>query len=260
MSKTVDTVSSPIAESPVASPSTRAWSPARLGGGLVLAAWATMFWWLLPTGRVNLYLSTRTSWVVPVGAALLTAAAVGRLLTARTVATEREPLRRREEIVMALMIVPVILVMALPPATLGSFSASKKTTFSSSVALSSSIYDDITSTSPITLLSVAAGQTSNQGAQALAKRAGTSVDFIGVASREASTPADEFLLSRYVITCCVADATIVQVRVVNVPPGAVATNDWVQVTGELYPLGRTMLVNADSTRVVPRPAKPYLTP
>jgi putative membrane protein len=217
-----------------------------------------MFWWLLATGRVNLYLSTNTSWVVPVGAVLLTAAAVGRLASAR--GPESEPIGRREEIVLALMVVPVILVMVLPPATLGSFSASKKTTYSPGVTLSSSFYDDITSTSEITLLSVAAGQTSNQGSQALAKRAGADVDFIGVASRDPSTPADEFLLTRYVITCCVADATIVQVRVVNVSPGAIQPNDWVEVRGQLYPLGRTMLVNADSVAVVPRPAKPYLTP
>jgi putative membrane protein len=234
------------------------WSPARVAGGLVLTAWAAMFWWLLATGRVNLYLSTNTSWVVPVGAVLLTAAAIGRLASAR--GSESEPIGRREEIILALMIVPVILVMVLPPATLGSFSASKKTTYSPGVTLSSSFYDDITSTSEITLLSVAAGQTSNQGSQALAKRAGADVDFIGVASRDPSTPADEFLLTRYVITCCVADATIVQVRVVNVSPGAIQPNDWVEVRGQLYPLGRTMLVNADSVAVVPRPAKPYLTP
>jgi uncharacterized repeat protein (TIGR03943 family) len=217
-----------------------------------------MFWWLLATGRVNLYLSTNTSWVVPVGAVLLTAAAIGRLASAR--GSESEPIARREEVILALMVVPVILVMVLPPATLGSFSASKKTTYSPGVTLSSSFYDDISSTSEITLLSVAAGQTSNQGSQALAKRAGAEVDFIGVASRDPSTPADEFLLTRYVITCCVADATIVQVRVVNVSPGAIQPNDWVEVRGQLYPLGRTMLVNADSVAVVPRPAKPYLTP
>jgi uncharacterized repeat protein (TIGR03943 family) len=217
-----------------------------------------MFWWLLATGRVNLYLSTNTSWVVPVGAVLLTAAAIGRLASAR--GSESEPVARREEVILALMVVPVILVMVLPPATLGSFSASRKTTYSPGATLSSSFYDDITSTSEITLLSVAAGQTSNQGAQALAKRAGADVVFIGVASRDPSTPADEFLLTRYVITCCVADATIVQVRVVNVSPGAIQPNDWVEVRGQLYPLGRTMLVNADSIAVVPRPAKPYLTP
>ncbi|HEY1126539.1 MAG TPA: hypothetical protein VGF83_02150, partial [Actinomycetota bacterium] len=40
------------------------WSHGRVAGGLVLAVWAALFWFLLLTGRDDLYLSTRTSWVV----------------------------------------------------------------------------------------------------------------------------------------------------------------------------------------------------
>jgi putative membrane protein len=234
----------------------RAWSQSRLAGGLVLSAWATMFWFLYLTGRVNLYLSTRTSWVVPVGAVLLTLAAVGRLAATR--GPRREPLQRREAVVMALMVLPVVVVMALPTATLGTFSANKKTQFSS--VSTSTFYGDITSTSEITLLSVAAAQTSDAGAEALAKREGSQVDFVGFVTRYPDTPVDELLLTRYVITCCVADATIVQVRVVNVPPGRFQANDWVEVKGQIYPLGREVIVNASSVVGVARPAKPYITP
>ena len=159
---------------------------------------------------------------------------------------------------MTLMILPVIVVLALPPATLGQFSVSKKTTFS---ALSfSSLYDQITATSPITFLSVAAGQTSNEGARALAKRAGSEVDLIGFVVRYPDTPADEFMLTRYIITCCVSDATIAQVRVVNAVPGQVAADDWIEVKGEIYPIGREVVVTADSLTKVPTPERPYLTP
>jgi uncharacterized repeat protein (TIGR03943 family) len=234
----------------------RVWSQSRVAGGLVLSAWAAMFWFLYLTGRVNLYLSTRTSWVVPVGAVLLTLAAVGRLASAR--GPSREPLRRREAVVMTLMVLPVVVVMTLPTATLGTFSASKKTSFSSGGT--ATFYGDITATSEITLLSVAAAQTSDAGATALAKRAGSDVDFVGFVTRYPDTPVDELLLTRYVITCCVADATIVQVRVVNVPPGKFQANDWVDVKGQIYPLGREVIVNASSVVGVARPAKPYITP
>ncbi|MFI5052978.1 MAG: TIGR03943 family protein, partial [Acidimicrobiia bacterium] len=73
-------------------------------------------------------------------------------------------------------------------------------------------------------------------------------------------PADEFLLTRFVITCCVADATVVQVRVVNVTPGRFRQNQWVDVQGQIYPLGREVIVNATSIGPLPTPAKPYLTP
>ncbi|MBA3690077.1 MAG: TIGR03943 family protein [Actinobacteria bacterium] len=234
----------------------RAWSQPRVLGGIVLAAWAAMFWFLFLSGRVFLYLSTRTSWVVPIGAVLLTLAAAGRLAASRV--PNPEPLRRREAVVLTLMILPVLVVLVLPPATLGNFSAAKKTRFSS-VNLRT-FYGEITSTSEITLLSVAAGQTSDAGAEALAKRAGSDVDFVGFVTRYPDTPADELLLTRYVITCCVADATITQVRVVNVPPGRFEPNQWIEVKGQIYPLGREVIVNASSVAGVPRPAKPYLTP
>jgi uncharacterized repeat protein (TIGR03943 family) len=221
----------------------------------VLGAWAVLFWFLLITGRDALYLSTRTSWVVPVAAVLLTLASLGRLVTARV--RSPEPLPRREAWIMGLMIVPVVLVMVLPPATLGTFSAGKRSSFAGTGIAASA--GDIGS-GELTLVDVAAGQTSKEGEQALAKRAGETVDFIGFVARYPDTPADEFLLTRYVVTCCVADATIAQVRVVNVPPGRFADNEWVDVTGQIYPLGREVIVNASAVTSVTRPERPYLTP
>src|SRR5439155_17769256 len=101
-------------------PRTRVWSPARVAGGVLLLAWAVMFWFLFLTGRVNLYLSTKTSWVVPIGAVLLTAGGIGRLLAARGVKVDS--MTSREAVGLGLMTVPVILVMVRPPATLGTCS------------------------------------------------------------------------------------------------------------------------------------------
>jgi uncharacterized repeat protein (TIGR03943 family) len=233
----------------------RRWSTARIAGGLVLAAWAGLFWFLLLTGRDSLYLSTRTSWVVPLGAVLLTAASLGRLASARVQAPE--PLSLREAWILGLMVVPVVLVTALPPATLGSFSASRRTGFNA--AGFSTPVGDI-ATGQLTLIDVAAAQTSSEGEAALAKRAGSPVEFVGFVTRYADTPADELLLTRYIITCCVADATIAQVRVVNVPPGRFQPNDWIDVTGTIYPLGHQVIVNAAEIQKIPKPAKPYITP
>jgi uncharacterized repeat protein (TIGR03943 family) len=232
------------------------WSSSRVAGAAVLGAWAFLFWFLQLTGRVNLYLSTRTSWVVPVGAVLLTLAALGRIASARTPLPE--PLRRREAAVLALMVLPVVVVLALPTATLGTYSVSQKTPFAGGGTFS--IYGEITADSPITLLSIAAAQTSDEGAAALAKRGGATVDFVGFVTRFGDTLADEFYLTRYVITCCVADATIVQVHVVGVVPGVADANDWVEVKGVVYPLGREVILNATSVVKVPRPKTPYLTP
>ncbi len=233
----------------------RRWSPSRLAGAAVLGAWAVLFWTLLITGRDALYLSTRTSWVVPIGASLLTASAAGRLASAR-VGTPSD-ITVREAVVFGLMIVPVVLVLALPTATLGSYSAGKRTGFASA-GIATSVGD--VGTGQLSLIDVAAAQTTKDGEAALAKRAGEDVDLVGFVLRYPDTPAGEFLLTRYIVTCCVADATIAQVRVVNVPPGAFAANAWVDVKGAVYPLGREVIVNASSVTSVRRPEHPYLTP
>jgi uncharacterized repeat protein (TIGR03943 family) len=230
------------------------WSPARVSGALVLGAWAALFWFLLLTGRDAFYLSTRTEWVIPVAATILTAATIGRLASARV--TRPEPIRRRELAIMAAMVAPVLVIAALPPATLGAFSADKRSGFAGTGVATSAI--EIGS-GELTLVDVAAGQTSPEGERALAKRAGETVDFIGFVTRYDDTPADEFLLTRYVVTCCVADATVAQVRVVNATPGAFADNDWVEVVGAIYPVGREVIVDATSIEPVPRPDRPYLS-
>jgi putative membrane protein len=233
----------------------RYWRASRIAGAVVLAAWAGLFWFLLLSGRDALYLSARTAWVVPVGAVLLSLASLGRLASARTRAPA--PMTLREAWALAFMVVPVVLVLALPPATLGSFSASKRTGFASA-GIAPSAGD--AGTGAISLIDVAAAQTTKEGETALAGRAGESVDLVGFVVRYADTPADELLLTRYIVTCCVADATVAQVRVVNVQPGAFSTNQWVDVKGAIYPLGREIIVNASSVVAVPRPEHPYLTP
>jgi uncharacterized repeat protein (TIGR03943 family) len=226
-----------------------------VAGTVVLGAWAGLFWFLWITGREALYLSTRTDWVVPVAAALLTAATIGRLASAKVAMPK--PIPARELWIMGLMVVPVVLVVFSRPATLGSFSTGKRAGFSgTSVAGAAS---DIGS-GELTLVDVAAAETTPEGARALAKRAGETVDFVGFVSIRDDTPADELLLARYVVTCCAADATIAEVRVVNVTPGQFSNEDWVRVRGTIYPLGREVIVDASDVTAVERPDHPYLTP
>ena len=45
-----------------------------------------------------------------------------------------------------------------------------------------------------------------------------------------------------------------------VPPGRFAPDDWVSVTGRIYPLGNEILVDASAVQAIPQPERPYLTP
>jgi uncharacterized repeat protein (TIGR03943 family) len=235
-------------------PRARRWSPARLAVGGVVALWAALFWFLLATGRTGLYLSTRTAWLVPLGAVLTTIAAVGRLATART--AHSTPLRPRDQWYLGLVALPVVLFIALPPATLGTFAANRR-------AVAGGVAGVVTpgdfEHGPLTMVHVASAQTSDDDLAKLRRRAGEEVTFQGIVVREADTPADELLLTNFIVTCCVADAVTAQVRVVNVPPGSFEEGQWVEVRGRIYPLGREIVVGATAARAIPTPDDPYIT-
>ncbi|HET7482322.1 MAG TPA: TIGR03943 family protein [Actinomycetota bacterium] len=234
---------------------TKRWSPRRVAGAGVLGCWAAMFWFLLIAGRSNLYLSTRTDWVIPVGAVILSAAFIGRVLSARTVVPES--LDRRESLILAAMVVPVLVVMVLPPTALNSFAASRRSAIGGAGFVSST--GDI-SHGDLSLVDLAGSTRTVEGRRALAARAGDTVSFTGFVTRDPGTPADEFTLTRFVVSCCIADALSVEVHIVGAPPGAFKNDDWVTATGKVYPLAQETILDASQIDKVERPKHPYITP
>jgi uncharacterized repeat protein (TIGR03943 family) len=229
------------------------WSPMRLLTSAVLLGWAALFWFLMLSGRTALYLSARTDWVVPVGAVLMTIAALGRLATSRT--SHAEPFEARDMLRTAVVAIPIIAVLALPPTSLGTYAATRRSNF-----VSGEIATDPTSiaTGRLELTDVAGALRSQEGARALADRAGTEVAFVGFVARERGMPADQFQLTRFLISCCVADALSVQVRVAGVRPGKFKEEEWVKVTGKIYPVGDEVVIDAQEIERVSRPKRPYL--
>jgi putative membrane protein len=230
-------------------------SPRRVLGVFALGAWASLFWFLWLSGRTSLYLSARTAWVIPLGVALLTAAVVGRLISVRTRAPE--PVAARDALGIGLLVAPVVVVLTLPPASLGSYAAARRSTITGAGFASST--REISS-GPLTLVEVASALRSRAGRRALGSRAGSDVSFVGFVTRGPEMGADEFVLTRFLISCCVADALSVQAGVVGVPPGEFQSDDWVRVEGKIYPLGREVIVDASRVVHIDKPERPYLSP
>jgi uncharacterized repeat protein (TIGR03943 family) len=230
-------------------------SPSRVLDCVALGSWAAVFWFLLVSDRTSLYLSSRTAWVVPTGAILLTVGFLGRLFFLRS--EQPKPISARSAMGTGLIVLPVITVLALPPASLGSYAASRRSTFSSGGIVASS--GEI-ATGDLSLMDVAGGLRSRDGVDALAERAGEAVDFTGFVTRDPGAPADEFMLTRFLVSCCVADALSVNVRVVGAPPGQLKADEWVRVSGKFYPLGREVIVDSTDIVKVKRPKRPYLSP
>jgi putative membrane protein len=231
----------------------RSWSPPKVAVGLGLATWAALFWFLLLSGRWALYLSSRVKWVVPAGAVVLTVVAIGRLATART--RDTESLTGRQAWGLGGVVLPAVAVLLFQPMTLGASLASSQSLGRGFVSSATDL-----SSGQITLASVAAAQWSDEGKRALQERAGSRVSFEGFVALRDGMPADEFMLSRFIISCCAADALSVQVRVVGALPGKFQQDQWLRVTGNIYPVGNEVVLDASKIVPIARPKNPYLNP
>jgi uncharacterized repeat protein (TIGR03943 family) len=214
--------------------------------------WAGLYVFLLVGDRTSLYLSARTAWLVPVGGILLLLAAIGKVMSIRSSETG---FSLRDVAGMVVLAIPVVVVLALPPASLGSFAAGRRSQLSAAAFVPN--VEDI-ATGDLSLADVAGAVRSDEAMAALRARAGAEVSFIGFVNRRSGMPADEFLLTRFLISCCVADALSVEVRVVGSPPGEFAKDHWVRVTGLLYPLQNEVVIDATEVERVPEPKHPYL--
>lgn len=233
---------------------TRAWSQQRLAIGLALLVWATVFWFLIIADRAPLYFSSRTTWLAPVGALSLTVALIGRLLTARVASPET--LTRRQTTRLTMLVLPALAVMILPAPTLGSYAVGKRSSATSRGAYVSMADRDL-SEGDLSFLDIF-GLSYNGELNQLAGRAGSTSSFVGFVSKDGGGRADEFMLNRFMISCCPGDAVNIQVRVVGAPPGQFNEDDWVRVTGKIYPLGQQVVVDATEVTKVDRPKRPYL--
>lgn len=229
------------------------WSYNRLATGMALAIWAALFWFVIFADRTSFYFASRTTWLAPVGAVTLSLAMVGRLLSARS--SHPEPLSRRQLRTLAVLVAPAILIMAVPPVTLGSFAVSRRSTAIKGAYVSMT-GEDLTK-GDLSLLDIF-GLSYVGELDKLAPRAGSTSSFTGFVTREAGEGSGEFRLNRFMISCCPGDAVNIQLRIVGAPPGQFGQDDWVRVTGDIYPIGDGVIVDTSQVEPVKRPEHPYL--
>jgi uncharacterized repeat protein (TIGR03943 family) len=232
----------------------RRWDPNAVGTALVLAAWSGVLWFLWIGGGWALHVSPRIFWVVPFGAIVLAIGAVGRLVTART--GRAQPLEARRVWPLVVLTIPVVVILAMPSSALGTYAASHRGVYSGTTSLTA----NGSLQGPVTQVEVASAPFDADVLKALVQRAGERVTFVGFVSHEADTLSDEFLLNRFVVTCCVADALDALMRVVNVTGGPYKSGQWVSVTGVIYPMKTQVILDARSVTAIDRPKHPYLTP
>jgi uncharacterized repeat protein (TIGR03943 family) len=226
--------------------------PTRLLRGLGLLAWALFFDYLWLAGKASTYVGPRTTWVVTFGAITLTIAAL--LYLASTVS--RRPgtaLTAAEVGRIGVIVAPLILAAMAPAVTLGAQAVGQKRTADGATSLARlADYDG-----DIRLYELAAAAFDKHWAAQRGIKAGLKVQFDGFVSRPASNGQME--LSRFMATCCAADAVPYSVQV-KPPADALdfKTNQWVLVRGTVTAdPKRTFVITADKIDAADRPANPY---
>lgn len=93
---------------------------------------------------------------------------------------------------------------------------------------------------------------------------GTPVDVVGFVYREPSHPEDGFMLARFTLSCCVADAFPIGMPVISIEASDLTEGEWLRVGGQLKAsaFGGEFLpvVLAEAIERVDEPQQPYLYP
>ena len=93
---------------------------------------------------------------------------------------------------------------------------------------------------------------------------GKQADVIGFVYREASFADDQFMVARFTISCCVADASAIGLPVIWEQAGDFPQDTWVRVQGA-FEVGQfrgdtVPVLHATSVETVEQPEHPYLYP
>ena len=220
--------------------------------GLVLGAWAAFFGWLWVSGEITRYLGPRTYWVVVFGFATLTLAALGHLwgLRGRPFSPTRSDFTGA-----ALLLLPLLAVIAIPDAQLGAQAASRKA--SSGGFAAAALLPVPEAGGEVSFREIDYASESDEYAASAGVVDGIEVELTGFVTHPKGGEGT-FSLTRFYVSCCAADAIPYSVPI-SVPGSADRSDDtWVRVQGTLTQAGDFFLVEAERIETVAPPQDPYL--
>ena len=93
---------------------------------------------------------------------------------------------------------------------------------------------------------------------------GRQANVVGFVYREATFPENQFMVARFAVSCCVADASALGLPVVSDQASQYPADTWVQITGTLkvgkFKGDNWPVLQADTIQKIPQPDHPYLYP
>jgi len=212
-------------------------------GGIVFAAWASFFVWLLVSGEMNRYIGPRTEWVVVFGAVALTIVSLIfwslRWHTAHTLGV-------------LVLLVPIAAVVVVPKPSLGSLAASRKLSGGPAVSIRPG---PVAAGDEVSFVEIGYAGESEEYATVNGIAEGLEVELTGFVTPSPGGTVD-FALTRFSIYCCAADVVPHSVGIVS--DRAYPVDAWLNVRGILEERDGAFVVVARSIDEVPEPKDPYI--
>lgn len=233
----------------------------RLLRALVLLLWAGFFFYLWLSGASTKFIGPRTSWVVPFGAIALGLTAACQMVTIRRAAARKvgaessgvKPgVKPGDALGMLLLITPMLVLVAVPDAGLGSLAASRKTS-GEGIAGLTSILPPEDPDHEISFADIDWASESEEYAVKAGISEGLEMDLEGFVT---GTGEGTFSLTRFYVSCCAADAVPYSVTVES--PDHYDDDTWLRVSGRLGRAGDEYVLIPDVIEPIDVPKDPYL--
>ena len=226
----------------------------------ILLGMGLYFGWLIISGNLNYYINQRFAWLVVVGTAVFMLLALVNLYGSLRSADDCQ--HQHFQIgwdILLIVAFPLLLALIVPSRSLGI------------EAVNGGI-----SLNPVGVASQSAFQRNPldrnildwlrefERASTPAVFNGTAADVIGFVYREPTFAEDSFMLSRFTMSCCVADAFPIGMPVSAPDAADFETGAWLRVRGELaaadFAGDYLPVLFADSLEPIAEPKQPYLYP
>ena len=212
---------------------------------------------LIMTGSLDNYINQRFAWLVVVGALLFFLLALVNLYSSRS--SQREDSHHHYHITWDIVLVvafPLLLAILIPSRSLGIEAVNGGVSLNpvGVAGLSRSPLDR----------NILDWLREFDRAATPAQFNGTPVNVVGFVYREPSHPEDGFMLARFTLSCCVADAFPIGMPVIADEAGDLTEGEWLRVGGQLkasaFAGDFLPVVVAEMVERVDEPRQPYLYP
>lgn len=157
----------------------------------------------------------------------------------------------------AVLLVPVLVGFALPPAPLSSSTAEKRgVSLSIETPEQKPIFRFATNTDNLDILGWLRALSLNYDTS---RYVGKKVKVQGFVAEGPTS--DTFLIARFVVSCCVADARPLGLAV-KIEGTVPASNTWLEISGVMQEMetehGKTLVIHPETISPIPTPSNPYV--